>query len=94
MLRGLRLRRFGWISVGGHGNPGIWARQNATNPDSDARPPKLDGKTKGKKSDNGSRIDTAFAEGSRGRRGADRALDVLMLNAKRQAEEYSCYYPT
>jgi hypothetical protein len=45
------------------------------------------GKTKGKKSDNGSRIDTAFAEGSRGS-GADRAWDVLMLNAKRQAEEY------
>src|ERR1700747_362629 len=28
-------------------------------------------------------------EGSRGRRGADRAWDVLMLNAKRQAGEYA-----
>ena len=29
-------------------------------------------------------------EDSRGRRSADRAWDVLMLNAKRQAEEYPC----
>jgi tetratricopeptide (TPR) repeat protein len=36
------------------------------NPDSDAPPPKSDGKTKGKKrSDNGSRINTVFAEGYR-----------------------------
>src|SRR4029079_14852133 len=34
------------------------------------------------------------AEGSRGRRGADRAWDVLMLNAKRQAEEYARALPT
>ena len=33
-------------------------------------------------------------EGSRGRRGADRAWDVLMLNAKRQAEEYARALPT
>ena len=66
--------------------PAVLTTANA-NPDSDAPPPKSVGKTKGKKSDNGSRIDTAFAEGSRGRRGADRAWDVLMLNAKRQAEE-------
>jgi hypothetical protein len=32
-------------------------------------------------------------EGSRGRRGADRAWDVLMLNAKRQAEEYARALP-
>jgi len=32
---------------------------------------------------------TGVPEGSRGRRGADRAWDVLMLNAKRQAEEYA-----
>lgn len=31
---------------------------------------------------------------SRGRRGADRAWDVLMLNAKRQAEEYARALPT
>src|SRR6266403_3235703 len=30
-----------------------------------------------------------IAEDSRGRRGADRAWDVLMLNAQRQAEEYA-----
>jgi hypothetical protein len=33
-------------------------------------------------------------EASRGRRGADRAWDVLMLNAKRQAEEYARALPT
>ncbi|SHI12764.1 type IIL restriction-modification enzyme MmeI [Bradyrhizobium erythrophlei] len=33
-------------------------------------------------------------EDSRGRRGADRAWDVLMLNAKRQAEEYARALPT
>jgi hypothetical protein len=33
-------------------------------------------------------------EESRGRRGADRAWDVLMLNAKRQAEEYARALPT
>jgi hypothetical protein len=33
-------------------------------------------------------------ESSRGRRGADRAWDVLMLNAKRQAEEYARALPT
>ncbi len=33
-------------------------------------------------------------EHSRGRRGADRAWDVLMLNAKRQAEEYARALPT
>ncbi|WP_298259466.1 DNA methyltransferase [Bradyrhizobium sp.] len=33
-------------------------------------------------------------EGSRGRRSADRAWDVLMLNAKRQAEEYARALPT
>lgn len=33
-------------------------------------------------------------EKSRGRRGADRAWDVLMLNAKRQAEEYARALPT
>ena len=33
-------------------------------------------------------------EGARGRRGADRAWDVLMLNAKRQAEEYARALPT
>jgi hypothetical protein len=33
-------------------------------------------------------------EGSRGRRGADRAWDVLMLNAKYQAEEYARALPT
>jgi hypothetical protein len=33
-------------------------------------------------------------EDSRGRRGADRAWDVLMLNAKRQAEEYARGLPT
>jgi hypothetical protein len=32
-------------------------------------------------------------EASRGRRGADRAWDVLMLNAKRQAEEYARALP-
>jgi hypothetical protein len=32
-------------------------------------------------------------ENSRGRRGADRAWDVLMLNAKRQAEEYARALP-
>jgi hypothetical protein len=32
-------------------------------------------------------------EGSRGRRGANRAWDVLMLNAKRQAEEYARALP-
>ncbi|NEW91414.1 DNA methyltransferase [Rhodopseudomonas sp. BR0M22] len=32
-------------------------------------------------------------EGTRGRRGADRAWDVLMLNAKRQAEEYARALP-
>src|SRR4051812_26757737 len=34
------------------------------------------------------------ADESRGRRGADRAWDVLMLNAKRQAEEYARALPT
>jgi hypothetical protein len=34
------------------------------------------------------------AAASRGRRGADRAWDVLMLNAKRQAEEYARALPT
>jgi hypothetical protein len=34
------------------------------------------------------------SEDSRGRRGADRAWDVLMLNAKRQAEEYARALPT
>jgi hypothetical protein len=33
-------------------------------------------------------------EDSRGRRGADRAWDVLMLNAKRQAEDYARALPT
>jgi hypothetical protein len=33
-------------------------------------------------------------EDSRGKRGADRAWDVLMLNAKRQAEEYARALPT
>ncbi len=33
-------------------------------------------------------------EDSRGRRGANRAWDVLMLNAKRQAEEYARALPT
>jgi hypothetical protein len=33
-------------------------------------------------------------ENSRGRRSADRAWDVLMLNAKRQAEEYARALPT
>ncbi len=33
-------------------------------------------------------------EASRGKRGADRAWDVLMLNAKRQAEEYARALPT
>ena len=33
-------------------------------------------------------------EDARGRRGADRAWDVLMLNAKRQAEEYARALPT
>lgn len=33
-------------------------------------------------------------EGTRGRRSADRAWDVLMLNAKRQAEEYARALPT
>jgi hypothetical protein len=33
-------------------------------------------------------------EDSRGRRGADRAWDVLMLNAKRQAEQYARALPT
>jgi hypothetical protein len=33
-------------------------------------------------------------EASRGRRGADRAWDVLMLNAKHQAEEYARALPT
>ena len=33
-------------------------------------------------------------ENARGRRGADRAWDVLMLNAKRQAEEYARALPT
>jgi hypothetical protein len=37
---------------------------------------------------------TEVPEGSRGRRGADRAWDVLMLNAKRQAEEYARALPT
>ena len=45
--------------------PAVLTTANA-NPDSDAPPPKSDGKTKGrKKSANGSRIDTAFAEGYR-----------------------------
>src|SRR6202171_2528684 len=34
------------------------------------------------------------SEDSRGRRGADRAWDVLMLNAKRQAEDYARALPT
>lgn len=33
-------------------------------------------------------------EASRGKRGADRAWDVLMMNAKRQAEEYARALPT
>jgi hypothetical protein len=37
---------------------------------------------------------TDIPEASRGRRGADRAWDVLMLNAKRQAEEYARALPT
>ena len=37
---------------------------------------------------------TDAAKLSRGRRGADRAWDVLMLNAKRQAEEYARALPT
>jgi len=37
---------------------------------------------------------TEPATSSRGRRGADRAWDVLMLNAKRQAEEYARALPT
>src|ERR1700752_2026185 len=37
---------------------------------------------------------TDVPESSRGRRGADRAWDVLMLNAKRQAEEYARALPT
>jgi hypothetical protein len=37
---------------------------------------------------------TDAAKSSRGRRGADRAWDVLMLNAKRQAEEYARALPT
>lgn len=37
---------------------------------------------------------TEVPESSRGRRGADRAWDVLMLNAKRQAEEYARALPT
>jgi hypothetical protein len=45
--------------------PAVLTTANA-NADSDAPPPKSDGKTKGrKKSANGSRIDTAFAEGYR-----------------------------
>jgi len=35
-----------------------------------------------------------IADESRGRRGADRAWDVLMLNAKRQAEDYARALPT
>ncbi len=37
---------------------------------------------------------TEAAEANRGRRGAERAWDVLMLNAKRQAEEYARGLPT
>jgi hypothetical protein len=37
---------------------------------------------------------TDIPEASRGRRSADRAWDVLMLNAKRQAEEYARALPT
>jgi hypothetical protein len=37
---------------------------------------------------------TEIPESSRGRRGADRAWDVLMINAKRQAEEYARALPT
>lgn len=37
---------------------------------------------------------TDAQEASRGRRGADRAWDVLMMNAKRQAEEYARALPT
>ncbi|PYF01535.1 type II restriction/modification system DNA methylase subunit YeeA [Rhodopseudomonas faecalis] len=40
-----------------------------------------------------SELFASAAEGSRGRRGADRAWDVLMLNAKRQAEEYARALP-
>ena len=36
----------------------------------------------------------APSDDTRGRRGADRAWDVLMLNAKRQAEEYARALPT
>lgn len=51
---------------------------------------------KGAKNDTGQEdlFTSGVHESSRGRRGADRAWDVLMLNAKRQAEEYARALPT